>query len=86
LTDSARRRRVASSARAISGPSAASGQPSSGCARRWIHRHNRLEDNTDARVVSFMHEAGLVKPTMVKRAKTLFVFGLGYYQASSPKA
>lgn len=49
---------------------------------RWVHRHHHLADNTDARVMSFISEAGLVEPVLLRRATMFFVMGLAYYQAS----
>jgi ubiquinone/menaquinone biosynthesis C-methylase UbiE len=57
-----------------------------GVLARWMHSHHRLEDNTDARVLSFMHEAGLDAPAVIKRAKMFFVLDLSYYQALTPNA
>ena len=51
----------------------------------WMHRHHRLEDNTDARVRSFMDYAGLVAATTLRRAKMFFVLRLAYYQAFAPE-
>jgi ubiquinone/menaquinone biosynthesis C-methylase UbiE len=51
----------------------------------WMHRHHRLEDNTDARVRSLMDDAGLVAATTLRRAKMFFVLRLAYYQAFAPE-
>ena len=51
----------------------------------WMHRHHRLEDNTDERVRSFMDYAGLVAATTLRRAKMFFVLRLAYYQAFAPE-
>jgi ubiquinone/menaquinone biosynthesis C-methylase UbiE len=50
----------------------------------WMHSSHRLQDNTDARVRSFMDDAGLVAATTLRRAKMFFVFRLAYYQAFAP--
>jgi ubiquinone/menaquinone biosynthesis C-methylase UbiE len=56
---------------------------SQGMLAQWLHSHHRLEHNTDAQVLSFMREAGLAEPTIVKRGK-LLVLGLSYYRAVTP--
>jgi len=53
---------------------------------RWMHSMHRLQDNTDARVRAFMNDAGLLAPTILKRAKMFFVFDLAYYQATAPRS
>jgi hypothetical protein len=43
-----------------------------------------LEDNSEARVLSFMGNAGLVAPATLRRTKMFFVGRLAYYQACAP--
>jgi ubiquinone/menaquinone biosynthesis C-methylase UbiE len=51
---------------------------------RWLHSNHRLEDNTDARLHAFMNDAGLVAPTLVRRAKLFFVSRVAYFRAFAP--
>jgi ubiquinone/menaquinone biosynthesis C-methylase UbiE len=50
----------------------------------WLPSNHRLKDNTDARLQSFMNEAGLVAPTIVRKAKMFFVLRLVYFRAFAP--
>src|SRR5262245_43527823 len=51
---------------------------------RWLHSNHRLEDNTDARVQGFMNDAGLMAPTIIRRAKMFVVFRVAYFRARAP--
>lgn len=51
---------------------------------RWLHSSHRLEDNTGARLQMFMNDAGLVAPTIVRRAKMFFVLRVEYFRAFAP--
>lgn len=51
-----------------------------GLAARLLHRNERLEDNSKARVLAFMNQAGLVMPEKVSRGKML-IGGVAYYRA-----
>jgi ubiquinone/menaquinone biosynthesis C-methylase UbiE len=51
---------------------------------RWLHSAHHLEDNTDARLHAFMSDAGLVAPTLVRRAKMFFVLHVAYFRAFAP--
>jgi ubiquinone/menaquinone biosynthesis C-methylase UbiE len=51
---------------------------------RRLHSSHRLTDNTEQRVLSFMADAGLANPTILRRAKLLFALHIAYYQASAP--
>jgi ubiquinone/menaquinone biosynthesis C-methylase UbiE len=48
---------------------------------RWLHSGPRLKDNSDARILSLMHEAGLSDPKRVA-GRTLLIGDIAYYQAS----
>lgn len=51
---------------------------------RLMHSSHRLEDNTEARVLSYMSDAGLADPGTIRRAKMFFVLNLAYYRAAAP--
>jgi ubiquinone/menaquinone biosynthesis C-methylase UbiE len=48
---------------------------------RWLHSGPRLKDNSDARILSLMHEAHLSDPKRVA-SRTLLIGDIAYYQAS----
>jgi ubiquinone/menaquinone biosynthesis C-methylase UbiE len=53
---------------------------------RFLHRTERLQDNTGDRVLSLMEQAGFEDPTEVGH-RTMAIFGgVTYYRASSPQA
>lgn len=51
-----------------------------------IHARHRLADNSDARLIALMQDAGFERPALVKRGRMFVIFGLGYYQASAPQS
>jgi ubiquinone/menaquinone biosynthesis C-methylase UbiE len=53
---------------------------------RWIHWSHRLEDNSEAQVLSFINQSGLVAPTPVRQGRMFVVFRLAYYQAVAPQS
>lgn len=61
----------------------AGSHPHGGIAR-WLHSHERMSDNTEQRILSFMEEAGLASPVMTRRAKMFIVLDIAYYQALAP--
>jgi ubiquinone/menaquinone biosynthesis C-methylase UbiE len=49
---------------------------------RGLHSSHRLADNATGRIVSLMNSAGLADAKEVGRAKMVWIFSLGYYQAA----
>jgi len=47
----------------------------------WLHSTRRLEDNTEARILSLMREAGLVEARVVGRAKLFLLSRIAYLQS-----
>jgi ubiquinone/menaquinone biosynthesis C-methylase UbiE len=54
-----------------------------GVVSRWLHSSHRLRDNTESRVLSLMHNARLVDPRTVRRARMFFALHTAYYQATA---
>jgi ubiquinone/menaquinone biosynthesis C-methylase UbiE len=48
---------------------------------RWLHSGPRLKDNSDARILSLMQEAGMSDPKRVA-GRRLLIGDIAYYQAS----
>jgi ubiquinone/menaquinone biosynthesis C-methylase UbiE len=54
-------------------------------AARWLHSSDHLKDNSEARILAFMNEAGLMDASTVSRGAMFYVLRLAYYQASAPQ-